>query len=102
MLLTTPMPHHRVCSPAATNPLAERPYVQFRGARPDRAHLRAEGRDQEDHGNNAEEIELGVTELEERIAPMGCVKGTHLPETGRTWDAVLAVRSPPGSSPSFL
>jgi len=33
-------------------------------------------------GKNAEEIELGVTELEERIAPMGCVKGTHLPETG--------------------
>jgi hypothetical protein len=32
-------------------------------------------------GKNAEALELGVTELEERIAP-SCVKGTHIPETG--------------------
>jgi hypothetical protein len=31
-------------------------------------------------GKNAEVLELGVTELEERIAP-ACVKGTHFPGT---------------------
>lgn len=30
-------------------------------------------------GKNAEALELGVTELEERIAP-SCVKGTHFPD----------------------
>jgi hypothetical protein len=32
-------------------------------------------------GKDADAIELGVTELEERIAP-SCVKGSHIPETG--------------------
>jgi hypothetical protein len=32
-------------------------------------------------GKNAEALELGVIELEERIAP-SCVKGTHFPEPG--------------------
>jgi hypothetical protein len=32
-------------------------------------------------GKNVEALELGVTELEERIAP-SCVKGTHIPEVG--------------------